>query len=115
MYYVYVLIEQQTGRKYIGYSSNLKQRIASHQNGTAAKVTRNGQWLLTYYEAYISRKDAMARERKLKDYGNSRTHLFARIKDSIDCAKLSAGCCGRRQAVTKASQAESAGKRNHRR
>ena len=94
MYYVYILIEQKTGNKYIGYSSNLRQRIASHKAGSAAKVTSNGQWHLAYYEAYISRKDAIARERKLKHYGNARTHLFARMKDSIDCVKLSAGGCG---------------------
>jgi putative endonuclease len=96
MYYVYVLIEQQTGNTYIGYSSNLKRRIASHQAGTATKVTRKGQWHLAYYEAYLSSTDATARERRLKDYGNSRTHLFARIKNSINCVKLSAGGCGHR-------------------
>ena len=66
-----------------------------HKAGVGAKVTRTGQWHLAYYEAYISRKDAMARERKLKHYGNARTHLFVRMKNSIDKVKLSAGGCGR--------------------
>jgi putative endonuclease len=91
MYYVYVLVEQRTGNTYIGYSSDLKQRVAAHQSGEGAKATGSSQWHLAYYEAYLSRKDAMARERKLKHYGNARTHLFARIRDSLDCVKISAG------------------------
>ena len=94
MYYVYVLVEQQTGEKYVGFSSDLKQRVAAHKSGIGAKLTSNGKWHLAYYEAYVSRKDAIARERKLKHYGNARTHLFARMQYSIDCVKISAGGCG---------------------
>jgi predicted GIY-YIG superfamily endonuclease len=44
MSYMYVLIHRRTKRLYIGFSANLKQRVASHQK-------RNPDWLLAYYEA----------------------------------------------------------------
>ena len=91
MFYVYVLAEESTGKTYIGYSSNLQKRVAQHQAGSGAKYTRTGKWRLAYYEAYASKHDAMTRERKLKHYGQSRTHLFRRIRDSIDWVKISAG------------------------
>ncbi len=115
MYYVYVLVEQRTGDTYIGYSSDLKQRLEMHRKSKGALLTHNGEWQLVYYEAYFNKQDAMARERKLKYHGNARKHLFNRIKNSIDCVKISAGCSGHRLGVTKVSPAESAGKRDHRR
>ena len=84
MFYVYVLAEQETGKTYIGYTSDLKKRIASHNAGSGAKTTKHGEWRLVYYGAYLCKKDATSRERKLKHYGQSRTHLFRRIKDSLE-------------------------------
>ena len=84
MFYVYVLVETETEDTYIGYTSELKQRIAKHNAGTGAKTTRRGEWRLAYYEAYICKKDAINRERKLKQYGQSRKHLFRRIENSLE-------------------------------
>ncbi len=91
MFYVYVLMEEQSGQKYVGYSADLKRRVAQHQEGCGAKTTRNGKWHLVYYEAYTSKKDAMERERKLKHYGQSKKHLYRRISHSFDWVKISAG------------------------
>jgi len=44
---------------------------------------RQEDWKLIYYEAYVAEKDARKRERKLKDYGQSRTHLKNRIEESL--------------------------------
>ena len=57
MYYVYVLKSQKTKRFYIGYTSDLKQRVLDHNIGEMA--TKYGiPWKLIYYEAYlISFKD----------------------------------------------------------
>ena len=83
MFYVYVLTQRKSRDIYIGYSGNLRKRIARHQGGSAAKTTKHGDWHLVYYEAYFSEKDARERERKLKHYGQSRAHLLRRIKNSI--------------------------------
>ena len=77
MFYVYVLIEPESGRMYYGYSGNLKSRIKAH------KTSEHPGWELLYYEAYQAEEDARKRERKLKQYGAARGHLKARLCASI--------------------------------
>ena len=81
MYYVYVL-KSSKGRLYVGYTSDLKRRIAEHNAGQS-QYTRNDTWELIYYEAYRSEHDARDRERKYKQYGQSYRRLKERIKDSL--------------------------------
>ena len=65
-YYVYILKSLKNGSFYIGYSSNLKERLAEH-NGGKAKATKNSKpYELVYYEAFLNIKDAKAREEYLK-------------------------------------------------
>ena len=76
MYYVYCLQDRISKEFYYGYTNNLCRRLKEHKK-------ENKNWELIYYEAYISESDASRREQKLKDYGQSRTHLKKRIKDSL--------------------------------
>jgi putative endonuclease len=80
MAYVYVLFNMRTGRLYIGFSTNLKARVRSHQSDDA-------DWQLAYYEAYASEADARKRERDLKNYGSAWGHLKRRIQASLDLRK----------------------------
>ena len=80
MFYVYVLVNTRTERLYIGFSANLRQRVASHQIKDAA-------WQLAYYEAYTSEPEARKRERDLKQYGSAWGHLKRRIRFSLDLRK----------------------------
>ncbi len=77
MYYVYVLKNQLTKELYYGYTNDLDRRFKEH-------TQRSDKWNLIYYETYLSEKDARAREKKLKHYGQTRTHLKNRIKDSFE-------------------------------
>ena len=81
MYYVYALLLNNKD-VYIGYSSDLKARIKQHENNMV-KSTKNKEPKLIYYEAFKSHKDAITRERKLKQ-GQSKRHLKSRIEDSIN-------------------------------
>lgn len=76
MYYVYVLQNKNSTGLYYGYTERLKERIKEHNKNT-------NQWNLVYYEMYKSKKDALDRERKLKQYGQTRTKLKQRISNSI--------------------------------
>ena len=78
MSYVYVLIDPASQGIYIGFSNDLRRRIDEHEGS----VHRG--WKLTYYEAYLSEKDARRRERRLKDHGNSVRQLKNRILDSVE-------------------------------
>ena len=77
MHYVYVLKKPKSEAIYIGFSSNLQQRIAQHQS------SGHPGWELVYYEAYRDERDARLRERKLKQYGASLGHLKTRIKRGL--------------------------------
>jgi len=77
MYYVYILKHPSEDRIYIGFSADLRSRMKRHQS-----VHRN--WRLAYYEAYASQRDARARERRLKHYGNVQQLLKKRIMASLN-------------------------------
>src|SRR5947208_16926537 len=82
MYYVYVLKKPDSSMVYIGYSGNLKQRIAEH-----SRNTNHRGWLLVYYEAYRDETDARVRERRLKLYGKVKEFLKKRIIHSINAVR----------------------------
>lgn len=66
--YVYVLGSEQGGsrRSYVGWTTDLEQRLARHNAGTGAKFTRGRVWFLLYAERYKTRSEAMSREWYLK-------------------------------------------------
>ena len=72
MFYVYVLHSLEDHGLYIGFSTNLKKRIAEHEHGASFATKYRGPWKLIYYEAYIHRHDAEGRERYLKSGGGRR-------------------------------------------
>ncbi|MSR79032.1 MAG: hypothetical protein EXS59_02710 [Candidatus Taylorbacteria bacterium] len=73
MFYTYCIKNTTTFELYYGYTSDLRRRCREH--GRA--------WELIYYEAYKHEDDARERERKLKHYGNARTHLKRRLSRSL--------------------------------
>lgn len=75
MYYVYVLRNDKTEELYYGYTNDLERRVKEHNV--------KHKYSLIYYEAYLSESDARERERKLKYYGQTRTCLKKRIKESL--------------------------------
>lgn len=69
MYYVYIL--KINNEFYIGYTENLQRRVRQHS--TKGKIE------LVYYEAYLAKKLATTREKKLKNYGSAWRALRERI------------------------------------
>lgn len=66
--YVYVLgSERGTDRRtYVGWTTDLDQRLTRHNTGTGAKSTRGRLWVLLYAERHQTRSAAMSREYHLK-------------------------------------------------
>ena len=83
MFYVYVIKSEKTLELYYGFSSDLKARIDSHNQGKNIATKDGCSWKLIYYEAFKSERDARKRELKLKKYGDSRTHLKNRLNNSL--------------------------------
>jgi putative endonuclease len=59
MFYVYVLHSLEDHGLYFGFSTNLKKRIAEHEDGASFATKYRGPWKLIYYEACIDRHDAV--------------------------------------------------------
>jgi putative endonuclease len=51
---------------YVGYTSNLKNRIKLHNTGKGAKFTRGRKWKLIYKEKFASKNKAISREYYIK-------------------------------------------------
>lgn len=66
MYYVYVLESQQNEKLYKGFSSDLKTRIELHNTSKVYSTLKWRPWKLIYYEACLSKTDALKREKFLK-------------------------------------------------
>ena len=51
---------------YIGYTNNIKKRLALHNSGKGAKFTRGRIWKLIYKEIFKSKSKAISRESYIK-------------------------------------------------
>lgn len=76
MYYVYILKNRDNSEPYYGYTNNLERRLKEHDI--------NNEWKFIGCEECASELDARDRERKLKHYGQTRTHLKNRLKRSLE-------------------------------
>ncbi len=81
MHYVYLLVSE-NGEHYIGYTKNLRRRIKEHTEGKS-RYTKGKKWKVVYYEAYLSKEDAVQRERRLKNDGRARYGLMRRVQRSL--------------------------------
>ncbi len=75
IYWIYVLKNRKNRELYYGYTNNLERRLKQHD---IDKI-----WKFIGCEGYASELDARERERKLKHYGQARTHLKKRLKRSF--------------------------------
>ncbi|MCK5059582.1 MAG: GIY-YIG nuclease family protein [Candidatus Pacebacteria bacterium] len=82
MFYVYVLRSEKNRELYIGYTSNLKNRLQEHNQGLNLSTKRYVPWRLIYYEASIEEKDAVRREKYLKTTQGGRL-LRRRLKEFL--------------------------------
>jgi len=81
MFYVYFL-QSESGKIYYGSTNDLRRRLEEHNDGKSYS-TRGHHWKLVYCEAYLVKKDAREREKKLKYHGQALAHLKRRIRNSL--------------------------------
>ncbi len=69
---VYVLYSLSDHHFYIGYSANLKQRLTEHVSGKSASTAPRRPFRLVFCEYYLSKRDALRRERYFKTTAGKR-------------------------------------------
>ena len=82
-YYVYMI--KTTGgtysKSYVGYTNNINSRLRKHNENKGAKSTKGYNWKLIYKRKFLSKKDAMSYEYKLKKNKKKRKKI---LKDLIN-------------------------------
>ena len=81
-YYVYVIWSEKLHQHYVGYSTDLRSRLASHNRGQVESTRLGRPWKLVYYEAY--KTDELARKRELslkRNRGRGLQLLYKRITE----------------------------------
>lgn len=73
-YFVYVLISEFTGRRYVGSCQDLADRFRRHNAGESKSTKHGIPWKIVYREAFATRAEAVARERYFKT-GKGRDEL----------------------------------------
>jgi putative endonuclease len=77
MFYTYVLKSKKDGKLYVGWTLDLKKRIAKHEKGLVESTKNRKPFQLVYYEACLDRESAIKREKQLKS-GFGRAYLKRR-------------------------------------
>jgi putative endonuclease len=80
-YTVYVLQSDRDGSFYVGYTSGLDERLRRHNEGRSPYTKAKVPWRVVYLEEYLSRSQAMEREKELKGK-KSRTYIEQLVRAS---------------------------------
>lgn len=79
MHYVYMIrIQVRPEETYIGFTSDLKLRMAKHNEGGSPHTAKHKPWSLVTYLAFSSRQQAAAFEAYLKS-GSGRAFAAKRL------------------------------------
>ena len=70
IYYTYILESETSGILYIGQTDNLDARIKRHNYGGSVFTRNKGPWKLLHHFTFQTRAEAIATEKKLKNFKN---------------------------------------------
>ncbi|MEK7649931.1 MAG: GIY-YIG nuclease family protein [Patescibacteria group bacterium] len=62
MYYIYILLSEKDGRTYVGYTSDLKERLKSHNEGRVTATKHRRPLKIFYTEEFGTIAKAKNRE-----------------------------------------------------
>ena len=79
LFYVYMIKCTTLGlnKTYVGYTNNIKSRIAKHNSNKGAKSTKGHNWILIYKKKFKNKSEAMSFEYKLKKNRTKRKSILS--------------------------------------
>lgn len=83
MFCAYLIQSKKDKSLYIGYTNNIRRRLAEHNNNQSRYTKNKGPYELVYCEFYKSEIDAKLRESNLKRFAQAYTQLKIRIRNSL--------------------------------
>jgi putative endonuclease len=66
MYAVYIIYSERIDKYYIGFSSNVQERLCKHNRNSKGFSSSGRPWILVYTEGFDNKKVAMVREKNHK-------------------------------------------------
>ena len=81
-FYLYILQSKKDNHYYIGSTKDLRKRLKEHNGGKVKSTKSRIPFILIYYEAFLSEKDARLRESELKNDRRKKKRLLNRLKNS---------------------------------
>ena len=81
MYYTYILYSELKDKFYIGSSENPNERLKKHNNKNKGYTNQSNDWKIVFSQSFESRTEAMAFERKIKNW-KSRKMILKLIAES---------------------------------
>ena len=78
---VYILFSETKNRFYIGFTSDMEQRIMRHNQKSKGFTGNVNDWKIVYTEKYDSKKEAYKRELQIKSW-KSRIKIQELINNS---------------------------------
>ena len=67
MYYTYIIYSPILDRYYIGQCQDIEARLSDHNNSRSTYTKPGKPWVLKWKIAFLSRRDAIAEEARLKN------------------------------------------------
>ena len=68
MFYVYTLYSKFLDSYYTGSTSNVVDRLKSHLQNHKGFTSKAKDWVIVYSESFETKKDALDRERQIKNW-----------------------------------------------
>jgi len=69
MFYVYIIRSKtRPDQTYVGFTEDLRQRLATHNQGGSPRTAKFSPWQIVFYCAFPSKAKALAFERFLKSH-----------------------------------------------
>ena len=70
MYAVYIIYSKKIDKYYIGFSSNVQERLCYHNWNSKGFSNKGKPWVLVYSEPFNTKTEALLREKQLKNWKN---------------------------------------------
>lgn len=81
-FYIYILANQRNTVLYIGITNNIHNRTVAHKEGHGSKFTKKYNVdKLVYFEEYSDPREAIAREKQLKNYSRKKKNELINNKN----------------------------------
>ena len=78
-YFLYILYSPSKDRFYVGYCSDLDERLKKHNSNHKGFTGKTGDWSIVYHEVFDTKDKAYKREREIKAW-KSRILILNLIK-----------------------------------